>query len=79
VYFVYILKSLSTGRNYVGFTKDLDSRLAQHNRGSVTSTKPYRPWEIIYSEDKETQVEARNREKYLKSAAGRRWRKKMGM
>ncbi|PHR97766.1 MAG: endonuclease [Leeuwenhoekiella sp.] len=79
MYFVYILESLSCGRNYVGFTQDLNSRLEQHNRENVASTKPFRPWKIIYSEEKETQIEARKREKYLKTAAGRRWRNKMGM
>ncbi|EAQ47914.1 GIY-YIG nuclease family protein [Leeuwenhoekiella blandensis] len=79
MYFVYILESLSSGRKYVGFTQNLDARLLEHNRGNVTSTKPFRPWKRIYSEEQPTQIEARMREKYLKSAAGRRWRKKMGM
>ncbi len=33
------------------------------------------PWEIIHAEIFETRIEARKREKYFKSAAGRRWRK----
>ena len=56
-------------------TQDLDSRLRSHNLGDVKSTKPYGPWEVVYSEEYDTRDEARNREKYLKSAAGRRWRK----
>jgi putative endonuclease len=31
------------------------------------------PWKILYVEEHETQKEAIKREKYFKSAAGRRW------
>ena len=36
----------------------------------------YVPWRIIHSEEYLTRIEARSREKYFKSAAGRKWRKK---
>jgi len=49
--------------------------LLSHNAGKVKSTKSYLPWKLIYNEEFETRIEARKREKYLKSAAGRRWRK----
>ena len=75
MYFVYILYSKKFERNYVGLTSDLEQRLKSHNSGKVKSTKSYRPWEIVYSESYETIIEARKREKYLKTAAGRKWRK----
>ena len=31
------------------------------------------PWTIMYSESEIDRISARGREKYLKSAAGRRW------
>jgi len=37
-----------------------------------------RPWKIIYSEKYSSRIAAREREKYLKSAAGRRYRKSLG-
>ena len=63
-------------RHYVGISEDAERRIAEHNRGSVRSTRPYLPWKLVYVEVMESRTEARKREKYLKSAAGRRWRKK---
>ncbi len=48
-YFVYVLKSESGGRRYIGMTGDLDKRLIRHNQGGVRSTKPYRPWRILHT------------------------------
>jgi putative endonuclease len=73
--FVYILRSPSTGKEYVGMSKNPNVRLEDHNHGRVTSTRPYRPWVKIYEEICADRIEARKREKYLKSAAGRTWRK----
>ena len=56
-------------------TKDLDRRLLEHNSGKTTSTKAFKPWIKAYHEVFDTLLEARKREKYLKSSAGRRWRK----
>lgn len=56
-------------------SNDLVRRLAEHNEGRNKSTKAYSPWEIVVKELFETRKEARKREKYLKSAAGRKWRK----
>jgi putative endonuclease len=53
----------------------LESRLKEHNWGNTKSTKPYIPWKIVHIEEFKSRAEARIREKYLKSAAGRRWRK----
>ncbi|TJY36126.1 GIY-YIG nuclease family protein [Pontimicrobium aquaticum] len=75
MFFVYILYSSKFERFYVGMTINLDKRLKNHNSGSVKSTKAYLPWIIIHAESYNTRKEARQREKYLKSAAGRRWRK----
>ena len=57
-------------------TSNLEKRLLEHNSGNTKSTKPYLPWEILYKEEFSSRVEARKRELYLKSAAGRKWRKK---
>ncbi|WP_072993170.1 GIY-YIG nuclease family protein [Pseudozobellia thermophila] len=60
---------------YVGLTSDLERRLKEHNGRKNVSTKKGVPWKVVHSEVFETRPEARKREKYLKSAAGRRWRK----
>ena len=74
-FFVYILFSNKFGRFYVGMTNNLVRRLKQHNSNQVISTKVFSPWVIVHNEVFETRIEAREREKYLKSATDRRWRK----
>ena len=54
---------------------DVKQRLITHNLGRVKSTKSFVKWELVHVENFNTREEARIREKYLKSAAGRRWRK----
>ena len=71
-YFVYILKSINFPKTYVGFTNNLDRRLKEHNEGKSKFTSKYVPWKIIYTEIFSSTILAREREKYLKSAAGRK-------
>lgn len=48
---VYIIKSQTTKRRYIGFTqKNIEIRLAQHNNGKNKSTRSGVPWKIIYLE-----------------------------
>jgi len=70
MFYLYILKSRSSGRYYIGCTSDLNKRLSQHNHGGTKSTKPYRPWFLIYSESFENRSEAMKREWFLKHPAG---------
>ncbi len=56
-------------------TKDLDRRIKEHNKGKNKSTKSYAPWELIYQEVFDSRIEARKREKYLKSGNGREYLK----
>ncbi len=69
-YFVYILSSKSASRYYIGYTADISARLAQHNSGVNTSTRPYHPWEIIYQEVFASRAEAWKRERQIKSYKG---------
>ena len=75
MYYVYVLKSLKDGSLYKGHCQDLQKRLAEHNSGSTHSIKGKTPFEIIYFETFDERVEAIKREKYFKSAAGRRYLK----
>jgi hypothetical protein len=50
MFFVYILRSVSTGIFYTGQTSDLDTRLGQHNLGLSKSTRGGGPWILIHSE-----------------------------
>ena len=75
-YVVYILKSLSSDKHYVGYTQNLISRFKSHNElGKKGFTTRYRPWQVIYVEFYTTKKQAMNREKFLKSGKGREWMK----
>jgi putative endonuclease len=77
MYYAYILKSIEHDYLYKGHCQDLEKRLAQHNSGMTVSIKPYIPFQIIYFEEFQTEQEAISREKYFKSAAGRRFIKRI--
>ena len=76
MYFVYILKSEIENKFYTGHTNDLSRRLLEHNSGKHYYAKRFIPWKLVYTEEYNTLVDAVIREKYLKSAAGRKWIKK---
>lgn len=66
MFYVYILKSKKDNNCYIGSTNDLDSRLKEHNSGSVFSTKKRIPFDLVYFEAYRSEVDARYREKNLK-------------
>ena len=76
--FVYVLGCADKGRRltYVGWTNDIDKRLAKHNAGTGARTTRGRHWVLLHSETLPTRSEAMSREWYLKRAAQlkRRWR-----
>ncbi len=71
MYFVYVLRSESYNRFYIGMTGDIERRIKEHNSGKTKSTKGYRPWKLFFYEKYPSRKEAREREKYLKSGVGR--------
>jgi putative endonuclease len=73
MYFVYVIRSIHTGRLYKGHCKNLKNRLAQHNAGKTFSTRPFIPWEVVYFEEFSDLNAVVKREKYFKTAAGRRF------
>jgi len=82
MFFAYVLKSVEhnyyyKGYYYKGHCGDLERRLLQHNAGMTRSIRPYIPFQIIYFEQFESEHEAISREKYFKTAAGRRFLKKV--
>ena len=73
LFYVYVLKSLTDDKNYVGFTIDLKRRLKEHGKGESFSTAPRRPFKLIYFEACTNEEDARRREKYMKTTYGRRF------
>ena len=75
-HYVYILQSESyPERFYVG-TEDLKARLLKHNAGEVPHTSKLRPWRIKTAIAFTNEPQARNFERYLKTASGRAFAKK---
>ena len=70
-YYTYVLISEKDGNCYVGYTKDLNVRFEQHQKGEVTSTKSRLPLKLIYYEACLSQKDALKREKYLKTYYGK--------
>ncbi len=68
----YVLLSEKDNRTYVGSTNDFERRLNEHQNGKVISTKHRTPFKVLFTEEFETLREARKRELYYKSGAGRR-------
>jgi putative endonuclease len=73
MHYVYILKSMKDQKLYTGYTKNLKNRINLHNHGKVSSTTKRLPIELIYYEACLNQQDATHREKYLKSAWGKRY------
>jgi len=69
-FYIYVLESLKDGKRYVGYTKDLSSRIEAHDKGRVRSTKYRRPLKLIYFEGCMVREDALKREKYLKTFYG---------
>ena len=71
-YVVYVLSN-TIGKIYIGQTYDLQKRLESHNVSGVGYTSKYRPWKVVIAEIYPSRKEAMDRERYLKTGAGRDW------
>jgi putative endonuclease len=58
-FYVYILRSESTSRFYVGHTEDLGLRLAEHNGNGSRYTRNRGSWVLVHAEEHDTRAKAR--------------------
>ncbi|RYE33179.1 MAG: GIY-YIG nuclease family protein [Sphingobacteriales bacterium] len=59
----YVLYSKKFNKIYIGFTSDLDNRVASHNIFATKGfTIRYRPWLVLITETFQTKAEAIRRE-----------------
>jgi putative endonuclease len=77
MYYFYAIESLKNGTVYKGISIDPYRRLVQHNSGRTQSTKPGIPYRIVYVEECSDIKEARQKEVFYKSGAGRTILKKL--
>ncbi|MBI2462845.1 MAG: GIY-YIG nuclease family protein [Candidatus Spechtbacteria bacterium] len=86
-YVVYVLENQLDKSWYIGFTANVDARLAQHNEGrggKTTRDKLHggltdgfdKIWKRIYCETYINKKDALGREQFLKSGSGRKFLKK---
>jgi len=77
-HFVYVLENQTDKSWYIGFTVDLEKRIAQHNRhtGGEYTKKRDSAWKLIYCEMYLDKKDATRREKFLKGGSGRTFLKK---
>jgi putative endonuclease len=59
MYHVYILYSEKCNRFYIGYSADVQARLARHNAGMVAATKNCRPYHLMKFKSFDTEVDAR--------------------
>ena len=71
-YFLYILKSETTNRYYVGQSGDVEARIAYHNANYSLALRNRGPWKLMYIEEFQTRSEAVKRERQIKSWKDRR-------
>ena len=68
---IYALSSQIRNYIYVGITSNLDRIIREHKSGKEQTTRAYRPFKLLYSEQCENRLEGRKREKYWKSGVGK--------
>jgi putative endonuclease len=77
MYYVYAIKSVIRNYIYVGLTADTERRIAEHNDKKEKTTRSYAPFKTILIEEYDTRIDARKRERYLKSGAGKEYLKSL--
>ncbi len=66
-YTLYILRSETSGRLYIGQTNNLPRRLHEHQSGQTPSTRGRGPCQLVYTQDHDTRAEAVAQERHLKN------------
>jgi len=72
-FYIYVLQSEKDQKLYTGYSSNLKQRLEEHKNGKVSSTRNRLPLRLIYWEGCLCQKDATQREKYLKTAWGKRY------
>jgi putative endonuclease len=63
---VYVIRSLSNNRLYIGQTDNFERRFSEHQRGKNISTQNQGPWELVNLLHFDTRKEALLMERKLK-------------
>ena len=77
--FTYLLYSVKLGKDYVGSTQDVISRLNYHNNGNVKFTSRGIPWILVWSQQYMTRAEAVQLENKIKKRGAKRYLTDLGL
>ena len=72
MYKLYFLINEARNKTYIGFTDNVDERITTHRYGKVKTTKDFGNFVFTTLEEVKSVEDARRREKYWKSSAGRK-------
>ncbi len=77
MFYVYILQSINFPKeHYVGYSKDLKSRVKAHDWGDSKHTSKFKPWKLVCYLGLTDERSAKEFEYYLKTGSGRAFLKK---
>ena len=72
MWYLYILYSKALDRYYVGYTSEIETRIARHNQGWGKFTSRAKDWELVYQEKYTQKNDAIKRESFLKRMKSRK-------
>jgi putative endonuclease len=72
MYYTYILFSSDLNRYYIGYSSNVEERLAKHNNHHKGFTNAGNDWEIVFTRAFETKQEALSFERKIKSWKSRK-------
>jgi putative endonuclease len=70
---VYIIYSTHLNRYYVGYSEDVQKRLAEHNSGISDFTSKTNDWQLKYTEIFDNRKQAISREREIKNKKSRKY------
>jgi len=77
MYYVYLIRSrVNSEKTYIGYTNNIDERLAKHNSGGSVHTANFCPWQLVSYIAFDTKEKALSFEHYLKIGSGHAFAKK---
>lgn len=77
MYYVYVLENVNDRSWYIGYSANLKQRTERHNNGDgARTTARKKDWRLIYYEAYLNELDAKGRERFLKSGSGRTFLKK---
>jgi putative endonuclease len=66
MYWIYIIKSSSANRYYIGQTANLKNRIHHHNAGREKYTRIASDWQLVFSKEYQTRTQAQKVENFIK-------------